>query len=89
MRRKITFAFIACFILIFIFVNNYSKQSLPNEILEYYKDNHLKDTGAKNIVTAIYLNYRVFDTLFEALMLLISVIGIKYFSRHEGGEHNE
>ncbi len=42
------------------------------------------DTGATNAVAAIYLNYRVFDTIFEALLLLVSIIGIIHFSRHEG-----
>ncbi|PKM51351.1 MAG: hypothetical protein CVV02_07025 [Firmicutes bacterium HGW-Firmicutes-7] len=51
---------------------------------DYYIQNFTKDTGALNSVTSIYLNYRIFDTLFETLLLLISVIGIIYFSRHEG-----
>lgn len=37
-------------------------------------------TGAKNLVSAIYLDYRLFDTLFEALLLLVSVIGVTQFS---------
>jgi len=38
------------------------------------------DVGGENAVTAIYLGYRVYDTLFEALMLLISVIAITHLS---------
>jgi len=44
------------------------------------------ETGSENMVTAIYLNYRFPDTLFETLTLLISVIGIISFSRHSLGE---
>ena len=48
-------------------------------------DNYDKDTLAENAVAAIYLNYRIFDTIFEALMLLVSVMGVIHFSRHEEG----
>jgi multicomponent Na+:H+ antiporter subunit B len=47
------------------------------------------ETGSTNVVTAIYLNYRYYDTLFEALMLLFSIIGVIFMSVHEGGEHDE
>lgn len=49
-------------------------------VYEYYLENFQRDTGAQNAVTSIYLNYRVFDTLFETLMLLVSVIAVIYFS---------
>lgn len=56
------------------------------DLYSYYTENFMTETGSKNAVTAIYLDYRAFDTLFETLLLLVSVIGIIYFSRH-GGEH--
>ncbi len=43
-------------------------------------ENGTAETGAENLVTAIYLDFRIFDTLFEALLLLVSVMGIKQFS---------
>lgn len=55
-----------------------------NELKEYYSTFYIRDTASLNAVTGIYLNYRMFDTLFETLTLLTSVIGIIYFSRHEG-----
>lgn len=58
--------------------------SSASNLKDYYMTFFIKDTAAMNAVTGIYLNYRVFDTLFETLTLLISVIGIIYFSRHEG-----
>lgn len=39
------------------------------------------ETTANNLVAAIYLNYRLFDTLLEALLLLVSVIGVSQFAR--------
>jgi len=38
------------------------------------------DVGGENAVTAIYLGYRIYDTLFEALMLLVSVVAVAHLS---------
>ncbi|MCL2392065.1 MAG: DUF4040 domain-containing protein [Oscillospiraceae bacterium] len=50
----------------------------------YLKDLYLErfrfDVGGENAVTSIYLGFRVYDTLFEALMLLISVVGVAHMS---------
>ncbi len=51
-----------------------------NETAEYYIENSEKDTGAINAVTSIYLNYRVYDSIFETLMLLVSVSAVIHFS---------
>jgi multicomponent Na+:H+ antiporter subunit B len=58
--------------------------SFAQDVYHYYITNCIVDTGSVNCVTGIYLNYRIFDTIFETLLLLVSVIGIIYFSRHEG-----
>lgn len=83
MRRK----FIAGFVIL-IFILMISLKVTPiaqhTDLFHYYIENFYADTGASNSVTAIYLNYRLFDTFFETLLLLISVIGIIYFSKHEG-----
>ena len=39
--------------------------------------------GGENAVTAIYLGYRMYDTIFEALMLLVSIVAVVHLSRHE------
>lgn len=44
------------------------------------------ETAAENLVTAVYLNYRLFDTMLEALLLLVSVIGVSQFARLSGSE---
>lgn len=49
-----------------------------NDTVSYYMNNATKETTAVNVVTAIYLNYRVFDTVFEALLLLIAVTAILF-----------
>lgn len=40
-----------------------------------YIESGLKDTGATNIVTAVLLDYRAYDTLGEATVLFTSIIG--------------
>ncbi len=57
------------------------------ELAEYYLTHFRTDTGARNAVAAIYLNYRMYDTLFEALMLLISIIAMIHFFKAGGQEH--
>jgi len=36
----------------------------------------VEETGARNLVTAIYLGYRAFDTLGETVVLIVAVSGI-------------
>lgn len=52
-----------------------------------YVNNGFKDTHSKNLITAIYLNYRLFDSIFEASTLFIAAVGIsfmgsKYYDTH-------
>jgi multicomponent Na+:H+ antiporter subunit B len=42
-----------------------------------------QDTGADNLVTAIYLGYRAYDTLGETIVLLLAVSGVTYLMRNE------
>lgn len=80
-RKVIAIWMFFLFILILLFPIH--PISSAKDLYLYYTQNFFKDTGATNAVTGIYLDYRVFDTLFETLLLLVSVIGIIYFSRHE------
>jgi multicomponent Na+:H+ antiporter subunit B len=52
------------------------------------------DVGGLNAVTAIYLGYRVYDTLFEALILVVCVVATTHLSVFtqsvvEEGKHSE
>lgn len=53
-----------------------SFESFGTQLKEFFTTDFLAETGASNSVAAIYLNYRVYDTLFEALMLMVSVIEV-------------
>lgn len=56
-------------------VDSYSK--------DYFVSNTLNETGSQNIVTGIYLDYRLFDSIFEAGILLITVTGIIFMSKKD------
>ena len=62
--------------------------SIPfTEASSFLKDKYLSgfisDIGGENSVTAIYLGYRMYDTLFEALMLLASVVAVSHLSHFD------
>lgn len=46
----------------------------------YYVEKGLEETSSKNLVTAIYLDYRLFDSFFEASLLLVVVTGIAFMA---------
>ena len=49
----------------------------------YFVENTISEIGAKNIVTGIYLEYRLFDSLFEAGILLIVVAGVLFMNKED------
>jgi len=54
------------------------------EVVDHLKSQYLtqfaQDVGGENAVTAIYLGYRVYDTLFEALLLVVTVLAVAHMS---------
>lgn len=61
---------------VFVFISSGESGLNTNEAKNYIAANHVEDTSANNAVTAVYLNYRFFDTLFESLILLVSVLAV-------------
>jgi len=51
---------------------------LKDLYIEYFE----QDVGGTNAIGAIYLGYRVYDTLFEALMLVVSVVAVIHMSAY-------
>ncbi|MGB9666444.1 MAG: hydrogen gas-evolving membrane-bound hydrogenase subunit E [Candidatus Cryosericum sp.] len=43
---------------------------------QYYLDNSVKETGAENVVTAVTLQYRGFDTMGEVTVLFAAATGV-------------
>lgn len=81
---RMIFAFFGAYLLIMLFIQDAEILSAP--LMDFFTTNFFAETGASNAVAGIYLNYRVFDTLFEALMLMVSVmevINVSWANRHE------
>jgi multicomponent Na+:H+ antiporter subunit B len=62
---------------LFLAVGGDHPESTP--IRSYIIENGQEETGAVNLVTAIYLGYRAYDTLGETIVLLLSVSGVIVF----------
>ena len=81
--------------LFFLFVSFMPPADVVSTYLKYqYVEFFQRDVGGENAVTAIYLGYRVYDTLFEALMLVMSVVAtmhMSHFTEEEvkDGKHSE
>lgn len=71
---RIAFAVIGAGLVLFLFLN--FSETLDTPLMDYFTADFYEQTGAQNSVASIYLNYRVFDTLFEALMLMVSVMEV-------------
>lgn len=81
MIRKIcamVFSMSLALIVIWLYLDSHIQ---PDTFLSHYYLNHfVQDTWASNAVASIYLNYRALDSIFETLMLLISVMAVIKFS---------
>ncbi len=89
MRRKIL-AFLVILLCFFVLKATLDISETPDlKVSKYYLNHGVADISSPNIVTSIYLFYRYYDTLFEALMLLFCVTGIIALTIHHGGEEDE
>ncbi len=60
------------------------------EVSSHYLAEGLRETGSPNLLTAIILDYRVYDTLGEAIVIFVSVIGVMtiFRNKRKGGTGN-
>ena len=63
-------------------VTSTNRVELDPLMYDYIVRNFQEDTHAKNAVASILLNYRMYDTMFEALILLAAIIGMNQFLPH-------
>ena len=60
------------------------EQTGHNETAQYYINRGREETGAVNIVTSIYLGYRAYDTLGEAMALFTAASGVFLLLKRKG-----
>jgi len=89
MRRKMIVLFIIVIGIFVIFMTNGQNVSVNKEVSNYYILNANDKIQSPNVVTAIYLYFRYYDTLFETLILMFSIMGIITLSIHEGDDEDE
>lgn len=68
---------------LFLFLSLRGEHPQGTPIREYIVSRGTEETGALNLVTAIYLGYRAFDTLGETIVLLMAVSGVLLFTERK------
>ncbi len=60
----------------------------PMNSSSIYAKSVLREDGSINMVSAIYLDYRLYDSLFEVLVFTSAILGVSYYIAHfpEAGE---
>ena len=81
MKRTVVVSFavllVAAFCVLFILTADYHgpRNSKGNPYLQ----EGASETGAVNLVSGIYLNYRLYDSLFELLIFSMAVLGVRFY----------
>lgn len=87
--KKLSMMLLLIFVLVMFSISLSDLETLYNNAGKvFFSSNGFFDTGSKNLVTAIYLDYRFFDSLFEAGILLVAVSGVLWISQHNIKEKN-
>ena len=66
-----------------------STNPASNEVVERYIESGVEETGASNIVTAMILEYRAFDTFGESCILFLAVICVVMLLKKDAAEETE
>jgi multisubunit Na+/H+ antiporter MnhB subunit len=81
------------FIALFLLCAYFALKELPSfgqplmRISQAYIDSGVEKTGSSNIVTAITLNFRNYDSLGEAVILFTALLGVLVLRRKVGRGH--
>jgi len=89
-KSILSLAAVLLFIALFLIFAARGLRDLPEfgkplmRVSKTYIDEGSEKTGAVNIVAAIILDYRAYDTLGEATILFTAVLGVLAIMRHKG-----
>ncbi len=83
MRVVASVLFVLAVFLLVTGITASNRVELDPLMYDYIVRNFEEDTHAKNAVASILLNYRMYDTMFEALILLAAIIGMNQFLPRE------
>lgn len=78
------------FIAVFLTLSYFALKSLPAfgnaamKVSGFYIDNAIMKTGSENIVSAIIVNFRAYDTLGEVAILFTAIVGVLAIARQIG-----
>ena len=79
-RRLVILVFVMMICVFVMIVSTVFTEKMEPAAYNYYIENASEESGMPNAVTAIYLRYRIFDTLFEALLLGVAVSVVFFFA---------
>ena len=91
-RILLPIVFTVIVFVLFIFVVPYEQAAFDLPAL--YISRFMYDVGGENAVTAVLLDYRIYDTLFEALIIVVGVVAVIHLSHRKklevkAGEHSD
>lgn len=64
----------------------YQTPQIERRVGDLYIQEVIDEIGVPNVVSAIYINYRFYDTLLELLVFSSAVFGISFFSKLESSQ---
>lgn len=76
--KKIIHSAVIAFFSFLLIITVTGLGTAPDTAKQYLLENGPSETGAVNLVTAIYLGYRAFDTMGETIVLITSVAGVVF-----------
>lgn len=63
--------------------------TVHNEVMDKYIEDTIEDTGATNIVSAVILDYRAFDTFIEATVIFTAFIFVMVLLKERGTKNEK
>ena len=95
LRQNLSVGVFIAFAIVFSFISTYALSKLPDfghplmTVSKLYVQKSLPATGAENIVSAILLDFRSYDTLGKLIIFFTAVLGVLTIMRKRGRKRIE